>query len=123
IYSPSDNGQGSWVSMTFDNKGRMIAPDQNGALYRLELPPIGSDSSVQVKVEKLEMPKLEDVKEGDLQIGHAQGLLYAFNSVYVVVNHRANDKLARGSGLYRLQDTDGDDQYDRITLLKEMNGQ
>jgi len=123
IYSPSDNGQGSWVSMTFDNKGRMIASDQNGALYRLELPPIGSDSSVQVKVEKLEMPKLEDVKEGDLQIGHAQGLLYAFNSLYVVVNHRANDKLARGSGLYRLQDTDGDDQYDRITLLKEMNGQ
>ena len=25
IYSPGENDQGSWVSMTFDNKGRMIA--------------------------------------------------------------------------------------------------
>lgn len=123
IYSPSDNGQGSWVSMAFDDQGRMITSDQNGALYRVELPPIGADSTVQVKVEKLKMPNLDDVKEGKLQIGHAQGLLYAFNSLYVVVNHRSNDKQARGSGLYRMQDTDGDDQFDKITLLKEMKGQ
>ena len=28
LYSPADNDQGSWVAMTFDNKGRMITADQ-----------------------------------------------------------------------------------------------
>ena len=44
IYSPGENDQGSWVAMTFDNKGRMITADQYGALYRLDIPSIGSDS-------------------------------------------------------------------------------
>ena len=123
IYSPSDDKNGSWVSMTFDNKGRMIASDQNGALYRLELPPIGADSTVAVKVEKLDMPELQDTKEGKVQIGYAHGLLWAFNSLYVMVNHRADDNSQRGSGLYRVQDTDGDDNFDKITLIKALNGQ
>jgi hypothetical protein len=40
LYSPSENKQGSWVSMTFDNKGRMITSDQYGSLYRLTMPPL-----------------------------------------------------------------------------------
>ena len=32
LYSPSQNEQGSWVAMTFDDKGRMITSDQYGAL-------------------------------------------------------------------------------------------
>ncbi|HYH56679.1 MAG TPA: heme-binding protein, partial [Anseongella sp.] len=123
IYSPSENGNGSWVSMTFDHKGRMIASDQRGGLYRLELPPIGSDSTVKAKVEKLDMPELQDTKEGKVQIGYAHGLLWAFNSLYVMVNHRADENSARGSGLYRVQDTDGDDSFDKITLIKELNGE
>lgn len=122
VYSPSDDGNGSWVSMTFDDKGRMIASDQNGALYRLELPPIGSDSTVKTKVEKLELPELADTREGPVQIGHAHGLLYAFNSLYVMVNHRSDENQARGSGLYRVKDTDGDDSFDEITLIKELDG-
>src|SRR5918995_5886754 len=51
LYSPSANEQGSWVSMTFDNKGRLITSDQYGALYRLELAPIGD--SAPPKIEKL----------------------------------------------------------------------
>ena len=43
LYSPADNDQGSWVAMAFDNKDRLITADQYGALYRLELPAIGSD--------------------------------------------------------------------------------
>src|SRR5690606_627608 len=46
LYSPSENEQGSWVAMTFDDQGRMITSDQYGGLFRLELPPIGSDSTV-----------------------------------------------------------------------------
>src|SRR4028118_2102967 len=44
LYSPSENEHGSWVAMTFDNKGRMIASDQYGYLYRLQLPPVGDSS-------------------------------------------------------------------------------
>ena len=51
LYSPSANEQGSWVSMTFDDKGRLITSDQYGALYRLELAPIGSSTAP--KIEKL----------------------------------------------------------------------
>src|ERR671912_571484 len=39
LYSPSEKGQGSWVAMTFDSKGRMITSDQYGALYRLQIAP------------------------------------------------------------------------------------
>jgi len=48
------------------------------------------------KVEKIDMP-----------IGFAQGLLYAFDSLYVVVNGagiKGPDGKANGSGLYRLTD-------------------
>ncbi|MFO0469389.1 MAG: hypothetical protein ACK5ZX_08795, partial [Bacteroidota bacterium] len=34
LYRPSDNQRGSWVSMCFDDKGRMIASDQYGGMYR-----------------------------------------------------------------------------------------
>ncbi|GEP98035.1 hypothetical protein CCY01nite_42950 [Chitinophaga cymbidii] len=127
LYSPSDNGQGSWVSMTFDDKGRMIVSDQYGALYRLELPPVGADSSAKPKIENLGMgtdtiPGTDSVRQ-KVSMGYAQGLLYAFNSLYVMVNHRSNDEFDKGSGLYRLQDTDGDDQFDKITLLKALNGE
>lgn len=127
LYSPSDSGRGSWVSMTFDDKGRLIVSDQYGALYRLELPPIGADSTVQLKIENLGMgqdtiPGTDSVTQ-KMSMGYAQGLLYAFNSLYVMVNHRSNDEFDKGSGLYRLQDTDGDDHFDKITLLKALNGE
>ncbi|GAB3894424.1 hypothetical protein GCM10028825_36820 [Spirosoma agri] len=121
IYSPSDNKQGSWVSMTFDDKGRMITSDQYGFLYRLELPPIGSGAQ-QPKIEKL---KVGTVQPGDTTVGmgYAQGLLYAFNSLYVMVNNRENKNFGKGSGLYRLQDTNGDDQFETVTLLKALKGE
>lgn len=117
LYSPSENNQGSWVSMCFDHKGRMIASDQYGGLYRLEIPVIGKGTTP-TKVEKLRIGSGSDT----LELGAAQGLLYAFNSLYVVVNNRKSATLPRGSGLYRLQDTNGDDQYDKVTLMKEMVG-
>lgn len=126
LYSPTENEHGSWVSMTFDDKGRLIASDQYGALYRLELPSIGQDTIKSV-VEKLvlEMGEAQDTDsiEANLGMGYAQGLLWAFNSLYVMVNHRSNEDFAKGSGLYRLQDTDGDDQFDKVTLLKSLDGE
>jgi putative heme-binding domain-containing protein len=122
LYSSSEHNQGSWVSMAFDNKGRLIASDQYGSLYRVKLPVDKTDS---VSVEKLWVMDKTGKKDtsGTISMGYAHGLLYAFNSLYVCVNHESDSAFGRASGLYRLQDTDGDDQYDKITLLKALKGE
>ncbi len=125
LYSPSAHEHGSWVSMTFDDQGRMITSDQYGALYRIELPAIGADTTQKPKVEKLHIgdPKAPQA-DSIVNMGYAQGLLWAFNSLYVMINnHEDNEDFAKQSGLYRLQDTDQDDQYDKITLLKTLKGE
>src|SRR5688572_29292686 len=109
IYSPGENEQGSWVSMTFDNKGRMIVCDQFGSLYRMNVPPIGD--TLKPIVKKL-----------DVDLGYAQGLLYAFNSLYVMVNHDGEGDLKKKGGLYRLKDNDGDDTFESVEHLMLMNG-
>ncbi|MGK6350037.1 c-type cytochrome [Parapedobacter sp. DT-150] len=124
LYTPSENKQGSWVAMTFDDKGRMIVSDQYGSLYRLELSEIGTDT-LTTKPQPLTLPGDEwkdDTTQTKLGMGYAQGLLWAFNSLYVMVNHGGNEKLEKSSGLYRLKDNDNDDQFDEITLLKSFNG-
>ncbi|WP_255070723.1 c-type cytochrome [Lacihabitans sp. LS3-19] len=120
IYSPSAEEKGSWVAMAFDDKGRLITSDQYGKLYRLKIPPIGS-TSVKPEVEKLKIGS--DVGADTMGMGYAHGLLYAFNSLYVMINNNKNNKtFTRHSGLYRLQDTNGDDHFDKVTLLKSMDG-
>ncbi len=96
--------QGSWVSLTTDDKGRLIASDQgNKGLYRITPPAVGSEDPT--RVEHL-----------DVKISGAQGMLSAFGSFYVSVNG------GPGSGLYRARDTNGDDQYDEVTKLKDIRG-
>ena len=73
--------EGSWVAMTFDPQGRIVISPEKGPLHRVTLP--GS-------VEKLAAP-----------VGDAQGLVFAYGSLYV--NGRGPD----GTGLYRLFDRDG----------------
>ncbi|MDF2157492.1 c-type cytochrome [Algoriphagus sp. CAU 1675] len=119
IYSPGENEQGSWVAMTFDDKNRLIAADQYGFLYRLEIPPVGSPD-LTPKVEKM---IIGHVSEPQVGMGYAQGLLYAFNSIYVMVNHNANETFSRNTGLYRIQDLDGDDQYETVTEIRILKGQ
>jgi hypothetical protein len=58
-----------------------------------------------------------DTAKARIEVGFAHGLLYAFNSLYVMVNDEGDaDTVTRPSGLYRLQDTNNDDVYDKITL-------
>ncbi|WP_209332678.1 c-type cytochrome [Lunatimonas salinarum] len=118
LYSPGVNDQGSWVGMTFDDKGRMITSDQYGAIYRLEIPAIGSDS-LTPKVEKL---KIGPNGEEKLGMGFAQAVTYAFNSLYVMVNHNPNDQFDKATGLYRLKDTNGDDQFDEVIEVRTFTG-
>ncbi len=115
IYSPSENKMGSWVSMCFDDKGRMLTSDQYGGIFRLEIPSIGS-KDLTPKVEKIQI-------EGDTVLfGAAHGLLYAFNSLYVLVNNMSIKGMPKRSGFYRMQDTDGNDKFDKLTLLKPLKG-
>ena len=95
--------QGSWVSLTCDPRGRLIASDQYGNLYRVT-PGTGSTDPV---IESIPVP-----------VGHAHGLLCAFDSLYVVA-HQAE---RRPSGLYRVRDTNGDDVYDAVALLRTFEG-
>ena len=104
LYTVPKETQGSWISMTFDDRGRVLASSEGDkGLYRIVPPPIGSDQ--ETRVEKL---------QADVTTAH--GLLYAFNSLYVTVN--ARDR----SGLYRLRDTNGDDAFDEAILLKPIHG-
>ncbi|GEO06045.1 hypothetical protein AAE02nite_37090 [Adhaeribacter aerolatus] len=126
LYSPSENKQGSWVAMTFDDKGRMITSDQYGSLYRLQMPAVGAGAG-KPTVEKLNIPVEGTPTTADgkpkVGMGYAQGLLYAFNSLYVMVNHRGNEEFSKTSGLYRLEDTNADDQFDKVTLIKQLKGE
>jgi putative heme-binding domain-containing protein len=105
LYSVPKDQQGSWVSMTVDPKGRLIVCDQYGGLYRVTLPAVTSTEGL--KVEKI-----------NVDIGEAQGLLWAFDSLYVVVNRGGKYP----SGVYRVRDTNGDDVLDSVETLRLLNG-
>jgi putative heme-binding domain-containing protein len=102
IHAVPKGNEGSWVSMTVDPKGRLVACDQGGGLFRLTLPTAGAPATVE---------KLTN------SVGGAHGLLYAFNSLYVMVNEQGGRQ-----GLWRLRDTNGDDQYDEEKLLRRIDG-
>ncbi|QDT96035.1 c-type cytochrome [Gimesia aquarii] len=90
--------ESSWISMTFDDRGRLILGLDDVGVGRLTL---NHDPS-KVKFEKIENT-----------FKHCRGVLYAHNSLYVSVTN--------GKGFYRLQDTTGDDQFDQKTLLKKLD--
>lgn len=102
LYSVPQDQEGSWVSMCTDPRGRLIVCDQYGGLFRVTPPGINGASELQIEPIKVD-------------IGEAQGLLWAFDSLYVVVN--SGGKYT--SGVYRVQDTDGDDQLDKLTTLRQ----
>jgi glucose/arabinose dehydrogenase len=56
-----------------------------------------------------------------IKLGSAQGLLWAFDALYVSVNAR-EDSVTKGSGLYRVTDSDGDDQLDTVEKLFDLEG-
>ena len=94
--------EGSWVSMTIDNKGRLIVSPQGAEpLLRITLDAQGNVANV----ETINLP-----------VSGAMGLLYAFDSLYV------NGQGKEGYHLYRLRDTNGDDQYDTVDLIRRWSG-
>src|SRR5690242_16270859 len=106
LYSVPKDRQGSWVNLCTDPKGRLIVSDQYGGLYRITPPAIGGKAG-DTRVEKIDLP-----------IGEAQGLLWAFDSLYVVVNKGRKYE----SGLYRVRSGKGDDHLDEVKLLRKIPG-
>ena len=100
---------GSWVSITADDRGRLICSDQDGGLYRVTPPALGSS---------FDPTDLTSVERIDVAIGQAQGLLCVKKDLYVVVNGKSKPS----SGLYRLRDSDDDDRFDELKLLKSFQG-
>ena len=132
LYSVPRGDQGSWVAMCQDDKGRLIVSDQHGGLYRFPIPKLGEKvdpagirqitySIVGAKARKRITgtdPKPMTAELAKLpKVGHAQGICYAFDSLYVVVSSRSS---SMGCGVYRLLDTDGDDNFDKLVKLKSL---
>lgn len=90
VYTVPRWSHGSWISMTEDPDGRLIVADQYGAVYRVTL---GEETSV----ERME-----------IGAGGAHGLLWAFDSLYLV------GEGPQGTGLYRWKDG--------LKLLKKLPG-
>ena len=105
LYSVPKEEEGSWVNLCYDPKGRLIVSDQYGSLYRVTPPEVGSTQKI--KIEKI-----------PAKIGGAQGLLWAFDSLYVMVNSNDREK----NGLYRVRDTNGDGQLDSVAFLRNADG-
>jgi putative heme-binding domain-containing protein len=106
LYSVPGGDQGSWVNLCNDDKGRIYASDQYGGLFRFTPPPAG---------QPLDPAKVEKVPA---DIRAVNGMLFAFGALYVGVNDY-EQKLQ--SGVYRITDSDGDDQLEHVELLRAID--
>ena len=105
LYSVPGDTQGSWVNLCTDHKGRLLVSDQFGGLYRITPPPAG------------ETLTSADVQPVAADIRAVNGMVWAFDALYVGVNDYEK-KIP--SGLYRISDSNGDDNLDKVELLREM---
>ncbi|MBI2806336.1 MAG: c-type cytochrome [Planctomycetes bacterium] len=108
LYSVPRQTQGSWVNLCVDSKGRLITSNQYGKLYRVTPPALIGAKASAIKIEEL-----------PVDIGEAHGLLWAFDSLYVVVNEGRKYK---PRGLWRVTSSQKNDILDKKELLREMNG-
>lgn len=120
LYSVPKTIQGSWINLCVDPKGRLIASDQYGPLYRITPPPLAEKvhdrsqrESREAKVEKLDLP-----------LGGAHGLLWAFDSLYVMVNESVQIGGVRPQrGLHRVRSKDGGETFEKPEFLHDVPGQ
>jgi putative heme-binding domain-containing protein len=105
LYSVPGDVQGSWVALCTDDKGRIYASDQYGELYRFPAPAVGQTL------------KAADIKKMPVNIRAINGMVWAFGALYAGVNDYEK-KIP--SGFYRLSDSDGDDQIDKVELLRDI---
>lgn len=106
IYAVPADQQGSWVALANADRGRLVASAEDGGLYYIEP---AADSGATTRVAKIDLP-----------IGHANGLLWAFDSLYVCVNGPGIG--GHSNGLYRIVDLSGDGNLDTIRTIRKFDG-
>ncbi len=106
LYSVPGQEQGSWVNLCTDSQGRILVSDQFGGMYRMAPPAAGKP---------LDPASIEEVPA---DIRAVNGMVWAFDALYVGVNDYEG-KIP--SGLYRITDSDGDDQLDHVEMLREVH--
>ena len=106
VYEVPPN-QGSWVALALDDRGRLYVSDQDGGLYRVTPAPIG---------QPVAKTRVEAVPVG---VGMAQGMAFHGGKLYVMLNGQVG---AFSSGIYRLSDSNGDDQLDAVEQLRVIEG-
>lgn len=99
IHTAGEN-DGSWVSLEVDPQGRFVMGEERKGILRLTP---GASRDVEPKLERI---------DDTLQAVH--GLMFAHDSLYVIAN--------ASKGLFRLRDTDGDDQFDEVKQLHSIPG-
>jgi putative heme-binding domain-containing protein len=110
IYTVPRDRQGSWVNLCALPDGGLIAADQGGAgLFRITPPAIGGKAE-DTKVEKL-----------PADISGAQGLLWAFDSLYVMTNGGGKGK-GRPNGLYRVRASKPGGDLDTVEQFRVLQG-
>ncbi len=112
LYEPSSHDQGSWVALAEGPNGIMYTCDQYGAIFKFHIPENGG------------VLDFTDVDTVGVNVGHAHGLLWAFNSLYAVVVKRSNpeEPEALSSGVYRIQDKDGDGSLESAEKILHVDG-
>ena len=106
LYSVPSTEQGSWVNLCTDDKGRLLVSDQFGGLYRITPPAAGRPVDI-ASVEKV-----------PAAIRAVNGMVWSEGALYVGVNDYERKMT---SGLYRISDSNGDDQLDMVELLRAVN--
>ena len=106
LYSVPGVERGSWVALCPDDKGRIYASDQYGELYRFTPPAPG------------QALKDSDIEKVPVKIRAINGMCFAFGALYAGVN---DYERKMKSGLYRISDSDGDDQLDNVEMLRALD--
>jgi putative heme-binding domain-containing protein len=94
------SNEGSWVALAFDPKGRVVVAREDRGLLRMTLAP---DRASVAQVETINTNLLE-----------CRGLLFAHDALYANANN--------SKAFVRLRDTDGDDRFDEVKVLKATTG-
>ena len=106
LYSVPGQDQGSWVNLCTDDKGRILVSNQFGNLYRIT--PSAAGEAVE--------PALIEKVPADVR--GVNGMVWAFGALYVGVN---DYEQKMQSGVYRISDSNGDDQLDKVETIREID--
>lgn len=93
-------GEGSWISMTMDAKGRIIVGIDDHGLGRLTINATDASADFQ---------RLRNTAS----LQHVRGALFVDETLYVSATN--------SKAIYGLRDTDGDDQFDVVTPVKSFD--